>query len=535
MDFDPLYYPYASRRNIIYAVNGMVGASQPLAAQAGLEMMRKGGNAIDAAIAAAACKTVVEPTNNGIGGDAFVLVWHKGELHGLNASGPSPQSISAEKLVKSGYEKMPTHGWIPVTVPGVPAAWAELSKKFGKLPFAELFEPAIRYAEEGFPVNPTLGSDWAKLFAKYREDLVGDEFKPLFDTFAPGGSVPKIGDIWRSPDHARTLRLIAETHARSFYCGELAERIDQYSRLHGGYLRKEDLAAFTPEWVKPVCIHYRGYDIWEMPPNSQGIIPLMALNMLKNYDLTKMNPVDLYHTQLEALKLAFADGIRYITQENRMNVTVEQLLSEEYAKQRMKRIGTMAMQPEHGNPVLGDTVYLAAADREGNMVSYIHSNAAAFGSGIVIPGTGIAMQNRGSRFTFDPKDANYLEPGKRCYHTIIPGFITKDNQPVGPFGVMGGFMQPHGHVQVVCNTVDFGLNPQATLDAPRWQWVKDKTIELEYTVPEHIALALSARGHDVRRAVGTFTLGRGQIIWRMPNGVLAGGTEPRTDSSLASW
>ncbi|WP_240413781.1 gamma-glutamyltransferase family protein [Paenibacillus periandrae] len=535
MNFDPLYYPHASKRNIIYANKGMVAASQPIAAQVGLDMLKKGGNAIDAAIAVAACLTVVEPTNNGFGGDAFVLVWHQGELHGLNASGPSPQSISVEKLRESGYDKMPSHGWLPVTVPGIPAAWSALSEKFGKLPFAELFEPAIRYAEEGYAVNPTLGSDWAKLFARYRGEFIGEMYKPLFDTFAPGGSVPGIGELWRSPDHARTLQLIAETKAASFYTGELADQIDQYSRLHGGYLRKEDLAAFSTEWVKPVSINYRGYDIWEMPPNSQGIIPLMALNILKNYDLTKMSPVDLYHTQLEALKLAFADGVNYITQENHMSVTVEQLLSEDYALHRMKLIGPTAMQPEKGDPVLGDTVYLATADGEGNMVSYIQSNSAAFGSGIVIPGTGIGMQNRGSRFTLNDNDPNRLEPGKKCYHTIIPGFITKDNQPVGPFGVMGGFMQPHGHVQVVCNTIDFGLNPQSALDAPRWQWKQDKTIELEYTVPEHLALALSNRGHDVRRAVGTFTLGRGQIIWKMANGVLVGGTEPRTDSSIASW
>lgn len=269
MNFDPLYYPHASKRNIIYANKGMVAASQPIAAQVGLDMLKKGGNAIDAAIAVAACLTVVEPTNNGFGGDAFVLVWHQGELHGLNASGPSPQSISVEKLRESGYDKMPSHGWLPVTVPGIPAAWSALSEKFGKLPFAELFEPAIRYAEEGYAVNPTLGSDWAKLFARYRGEFIGEVYKPLFDTFAPGGSVPGIGELWRSPDHARTLQLIAETKAASFYTGELADQIDQYSRLHGGYLRKEDLAAFSPEWVKPVSINYRGYDIWEMPPTAK--------------------------------------------------------------------------------------------------------------------------------------------------------------------------------------------------------------------------------------------------------------------------
>lgn len=535
MHFDSLHNPYPSRRMTVFAKKGMVATSQPLAAQAGLEILKKGGNAIDAAIATAACLTVVEPTSNGIGGDAFALVWTKGKLYGLNASGPAPKSISIEKLTAAGYKEMPKYGWIPVTVPGAPSAWAALSERFGELPLTEVLKPAIEYAEQGYPITPTLGKYWKIAFNNYKQNLKGEEFKHWFETFAPEGRVPEIGEVWRSPGHARTLQQIAESKAEAFYRGELAEEIDRFSRKYDAYLRKEDLESYRPEWVEPIKVHYRGYDVWEIPPNGQGLVALIALNLLKGFQFHVKDHVDTYHKQIEAIKLAFADGQKYITDPNKMCVKVEDLLSEAYAEERRKLIGENAIQPAPGIPPKGGTVYLATADGEGNMVSFIQSNYMGFGSGLVVPGTGIALQNRGHNFSLDPNHDNRLEPGKRTYHTIIPGFLTKDGEAIGPFGVMGGFMQPQGHVQVVMNTIDFHLNPQAALDAPRWQWLNDKVVELEHSIPEHIAEALTRKGHQVKWALGSGGFGRGQIIWKDKNGVLAGGTEPRTDGTIAAW
>ncbi|WP_046215958.1 gamma-glutamyltransferase family protein [Paenibacillus wulumuqiensis] len=536
ISYDPLSHPYPSQRHSVYARNGMVATSQPLAAQAGLDILRKGGNAIDAAIATAACLTVVEPTSNGIGGDAFAIVWTKDRLHGLNANGPAPASISMEAVQAARYEKMPTYGWTPVTVPGVPAAWKSLSERFGKLALTEVLQPAIDYAEQGFPISPTLGYYWQLAYKRFSEMLTGEEYRGWFDTFAPNGRAPRIGEMWRSPGHAATLRSIAETGAESFYRGELAEQIDAHSRAYGGFLRKEDLAAFAPEWVDPISVNYRGYDVWEIPPAGQGLVALMALNILKGYTFTGRDTVETHHRQFEAMKLAFSDGLKYITQEDKMTTRAEHLLSEAYAAERRALIGAEALQPLPGQPQAGGTVYLATADSEGNMVSYIQSNYMGFGSGIVIPGTGIAMQNRGHSFSLDPSHDNRLEPGKKTYHTIIPGFLTRDGRPIGPFGVMGGFMQPQGHVQVVMNMIDFGLNPQAALDAPRWQWIEDKIIEVEPNFPDHLAQSLMRMGHHIRRANSAGAFGRGQIILRdEQTGVLTGGTEMRTDGAIASW
>lgn len=535
MKFDPLYYPYESRRTPVYARHGMVATSQPLAAQAGLQILRKGGNAVDAAIATAACLTVVEPTSNGIGGDAFALVWIKGKLHGLNASGPAPAAISVEALQKAGVTEIPKFGWIPVTVPGAPAAWAELSARFGKLPLTEVLQPAIDYAENGYALSPTLGYYWGRAAGIFKKQLTGESFAEWFNTFTPDGKVPQIGDVWRSPNHAKTLQAIAETKAEAFYRGDLAEQIDQFSRKHGGYLRKEDLEAFKPEWVDPISVNYRGYDVWEIPPNGHGLVALLALNILKGFDFAERDTVDTFHKQIEAIKLAFADGKKYIAERRSMSVSVEDLLSDTYADERRRLIGSAALQPEPGQPPRGGTVYLATADGEGNMVSFIQSNYMGFGSGLVVPGTGISLHNRGHNFTLDPTHDNCLAPGKRPYHTIIPGFLTKGNRAVGPFGVMGGFMQPQGHVQVVMNTVDFHLNPQSALDAPRWQWMEGKTVEIERSASPHITEALSRMGHDVKWALGSGGFGRGQIIWTQDNGVLIGGTEPRTDGQVAAW
>ncbi|MCL6443527.1 MAG: gamma-glutamyltransferase family protein [Alicyclobacillus sp.] len=535
MDFDPLHHPFPSRRMTVYARNGMVATSQPLAAQAGLEVLRRGGNAIDAAIATAAALTVVEPTSNGIGSDAFAIVWHQGRMYGLNSSGPAPASISIEAVTRTGAAEMPRHGWTPVTVPGAPAAWAALSERFGKLPLIDALTPAIQYAEGGYPISPVLGKYWAGAYQTYQRLFSGPLFQPWFDTFAPNGRAPRIGEIWRSPGHTNTLRAIGETNARAFYEGDLADQIDAFSRAHGGFLRKEDLAAFQPAWVDPIHVCYRGYDVWEIPPNGQGIVALMALNILSGFDFVEQGSAETLHLQLEAIKLAFADGKQFITDPDHMRVRIEDLLSPAYGDERRKLIGTSAIAPEPGRPPGGGTVYLATADAEGNMVSFIQSNYMGFGSGVVIPGTGISLQNRGHTFSLDPQSANSLAPGKRTYHTIIPGFLTKDGVPVGPFGVMGGYMQPQGHVQVIMNTVDFGLNPQAALDAPRWQWIEGKQVDVE-RFPEHVVQALIRKGHQLRIATDAGGFGRGQIIWRDPvSGVLAGGTEPRTDGSIAAY
>ncbi|KIL46551.1 gamma-glutamyltransferase [Jeotgalibacillus alimentarius] len=536
MTTDYLYHPFSSQRNTVFAKRGMVATSQPLAAQAGLEILQQGGNAIDAAIATAAALTVVEPTSNGIGGDAFALVWTKNKLHGLNASGPVPQFISIEEMKKRGYEKMPVFGVEPITVPGVPAAWAELSEKHGKLPFEKLMAPAIRLAEEGYPVSPILGKYWKGAAEKFKEIFKDDVYQSWFDTFTPEGRAPEIGEMWSSKGHAETLKSIADSNGESFYKGELADKIDAYMKEHGGYLSKEDLAAFKPEWVEPVSVNYRGYDVWEIPPNGQGMIALMALNIAQGFEFDEFQSTETYHKQIESMKLAFTDGKAFITEPEDMPISTEELLSKEYADKRRAVIDEKAMDPEPMELPKGGTVYLAAADDEGNMISYIQSNYMGFGSGVVVPETGISLQNRGHDFSLDAEHPNALKPGKRTYHTIIPGFLTKDGEAVGPFGVMGGYMQPQGHFQVAVNTIDFHLNPQAALDAPRWQWMHGKTVHVEPHFPNHLAQALVRKGHTIQVTTDGGSFGRGQIIWRDPEtGVLKGGTESRTDGQIAAW
>ncbi|WP_407271077.1 gamma-glutamyltransferase [Radiobacillus sp. PE A8.2] len=534
--FDPHYYPYASQRMMTVANRGMVATSQPLAAQAGLDILKKGGNAIDAAIATAAALTVVEPTSNGIGSDAFALVWTKGELHGLNASGPAPQAISIDKVKERGYDYIPKQGWIPVTVPGAPAGWLALSERFGKLSLKETLEPAINYAKNGYPISPVLAYYWKKEYEKYLPYADDEQFADWFDVFAPNGKIPQVGELWKSPDHAKTLTAIAETGAKSFYKGEIADKIDAFSKKHNGFLTKQDLENYKPEWVSPINVSYRGYDVWEIPPNGQGLVALLALNTLKGFDFSEKDAVATYHKQIEAMKLAFADGKKYITESKHMTVNIDALLSEQYAEQRRILIGDEASIPEAGTPPKSGTVYLATADQEGNMVSFIQSNYDGFGSGLVVPGTGIALQNRGCNFSLDPDHDNALQGGKRTYHTIIPGFLTKGDQAVGPFGVMGGFMQPQGHVQVIMNMIDFQLNPQAALDAPRWNWPEAKRVMVEPDFPKHIADGLERLGHQIEYTLDKYTFGRGQIIWRDPDtGVLYGGTEKRTDGLIAAY
>ncbi len=533
-------YPYSSQRNAVYSTNGMVATSQPLASQAGLRILQQGGNAVDAAIAMAAALTVVEPSSNGIGGDAFALVWIKDKLHGLNASGLSPKAISAEKVKASGKSEMPTYGWTPVTVPGAPSAWAALSERWGQLSLLECLTPAIEYAENGYPVSPTLAKNWAKAVVKFSKLKQGNEQSETFNewlkVFAPNGNAPKLGEVWRSEGHAATLRSIGETNAKSFYQGELAEKIAAASKQSGGYIAYEDLSEHQVEWVEPVKTDYRGYDVWEIPPNGQGMIALMALNIMKQFDAVKQNDAGNMHKQIEAMKLAFADGLHYITDAREMKITTESLLCEEYARERAELIKPFAQEHCPGEPKASGTVYLATADNQGNMVSFIQSNYMGFGSGVVVPNTGIALQNRGHTFSLDETHVNYLQPGKRTYHTIIPGFISKDGKAVGPFGVMGGFMQPQGHMQVAMNLIDFELNPQAALDAPRWQWLKANQVTVEQAMPAHIVQSLQEFGHDITIAPDSGSFGRGQAILREPGSpVLVGGTESRTDGAVLGY
>lgn len=534
LSFDALNYPYASRRNVVYAKRGMVATSQPLAAQAGLQVLQAGGNAIDAAIATAAALTVVEPCANGIGGDAFALVWHNGQLHGLNASGPAPMGISLQTMRDLGHTEMPKRGPLPVTVPGTPAAWAAMSQRFGRMPLSATLAGAIELASEGFPVSPSVAFAWQQAYKEFKETFKEDHFKHWFATFAPERA-PMAGELWRSADHAQTLQSIADTGAQSFYRGALAERICKFVQSAGGYLAQSDLADYRVDWCQPVSINYRGYDVWEIPPNGHGLVALMALNILKGFEFTDRDSLLTHHRQIEAIKLAYADGFAHIADPAHMRVSVADLLSDGYAAERRALIGERAALPMSGTPARGDTVYLSTADRDGNMVSFIQSNWMVFGSGLVVPGTGIELHNRGRNFSLKADHPNCLAPGKRPYHTIIPGFLTRKGQAVGPFGVMGGFIQPQGHVQMVMNTVDFGLNPQASLDAPRWEWAAAKQVNIERSMPEHLYHGLARLGHDVTWSNNRLAFGRGQIIWRDAVGVLCGGTEPRTDGAIAAW
>ena len=536
MQFDGQQYPYASRRRVVYGRRGMVCTSQPLASQAGLQILQQGGNAIDAAIATAICQTVVEPTNNGFGSDCFAIVWVKNKLYGINGSGYAPQNLTAEAVRAAGHtDKMPFRGWQAVTVPGAPSAWAELHKRFGRLPFAQLFAPAIDYAENGYPVSPNMSRLWEEADGFYTKYKDRPEFKGWFDTFEPNGHWLQPGEVFKNPDMAKSLRLIAETYGDAFYKGELADKIDAFMQEHNGFLRKSDLEAYKPEWVEPLSVNYRGYDIWELPPNGHGITVLMALNILKGYNFTERDTVETMHKQIEAMKLSFVDTKEYVAEPSYMKVTAEQLLSERYAADRRALINDKALEPVVGDPRYSSTVYFCTADAEGNMVSMIQSNYRGFGSGIVVPGTSISFNDRAENFSFDETHPNALQGGKRPYHTIIPAFMTKDGQAVSAFGIMGGFMQPQAHVQVAMNMIDFGLNPQQALDAPRWQWIGGKTVEVEQDTPNHIIRQLQRMGHNVVVQPDPYHMGRGQIIIRDEDGVLCGATEKRTDGQIACF
>jgi gamma-glutamyltranspeptidase / glutathione hydrolase len=540
MNQDYLPYPmppYRGPRHPVYAAGGMVATSQPLAAQAGLEILHSGGNAVDAALAAAITLTVVEPASCSLGGDAFALVWDGHQLHGLNGSGRAPSLLTLDHLRTRYGHAMPDRGWPVVTVPGAPAAWRDLHQKFGRLPFARLFEPAIAYAERGFPVSTIAQYGWQWSQIKLRRALSEAEYQHWATIFAPSGRVPQVGEVWRSPDMARTLWQVAETNAEAYYRGALAEIMVRHSERSGGFFTADDLAQHASTWVEPISTSYRGYDVWEIPPNGQGLTALIALNILEGFDLPQIprESVESYHLQIEAMKLAYADAQRYIADPAQASVPTQTLLSKAYAAERRALIGQRALTPEHGNPQRSDTAYLCTADLDGMMVSLIESTFAGFGSGIVVPGTGIALQSRGSGFKLDPAHPNVFAPRKRPYHTIIPGFLTRDGQPIGPFGVMGGHMQPQGHVQMIVNTVDYGLNPQASLDAPRWYWGEDHSIKVEPNVDLGLVEGLSVRGHDVEIDSDIDVFGSGQIIWRQPSGIYVGGSDGRKDGNALGY
>ena len=530
------HYPYKSKRMPVLAEHGVVATSQPLAAQAGLQMLQAGGSAVDAAIAAAAALTVLEPTSNGIGSDAFALVWNGGKLHGLNGSGRWPKSSNPAALREQGLDRVPERGWSSVTVPGAPAAWDAMHRKYGRLEMSRLLAPAINYANEGFPVSPVVSQLWAnaeQIFLRPNNP----EFEGWRETFAPDGRAPRAGERFRSAGHSWTLSRLSEHGINDFYEGEVAQRMVAYAEKSGADLALDDLAAHRSEWVEPIATEYGNCRVWEIPPNGQGIAALISLALLDDMDLAAHEHASapLWHLQIEAMKLGFADAYEYVADPARASVPVEGLLSPGYIKERRALIGDRAQLPKAGRPPGAGTVYLCTADRDGNMVSYIQSNYMGFGSGVVVPDTGVSFQNRGAGFTLQAGHPNEAAGGKRPRHTIIPGFLTRNGDAVGPFGVMGGEMQPQGHLQVVSGMLDHGLNPQAVLDAPRWQLGDGVDVVLEPGASADVVEGLQARGHRVRHAQNSLSFGRGQIIQRLENGVYVAGSEPRADGAAVGY
>jgi len=521
---------YAVEKVPVFARN-VVATSQPLASQAGLRMLLKGGNAVDAAIATAMALTVVEPTGNGIGSDAFAIVWDGKELHGLNASGRSPAAWTPERF--AGLGKLPQRGWESVTVPGAVSAWVELSGKFGKLPFEQLAEPAIDYARNGFAVTPYIGTLWGS-GGKLLKDQPG-----FAEHFLPGGKAPAIGEIFRNPNLAATLEDIVETKGESLYRGALAEKIAAFAAKHGAALTADDLAAHTLDWCGTISTRFRGRELHEIPPNGQGIAALMALGILEHteIDTLEADSVASLHLQIEAIKLAFADVERYVGDLGAMNVGVEKLLDPQYLAGRAKLIDRKAAgNPGAGAPTEGGTVYITTADASGMMVSYIQSNYAGFGSGVVIPDTGIHLQNRGFGFTLEQGHPNQVGPRKRPFHTIIPGFLMQDGAPLMSFGVMGGPMQAQGHVQMVLRTQVFGQDPQTASDAPRWRFMAGRKVAVEWTMPEPVVSGLAALGHEMVREApdASFAFGGAQLIHRSEGGYIAG-SDHRKDGMAVGY
>ena len=526
----PSVSPYGSRRSAVMAEN-MVVTSQPLAAQAGLAMLQRGGNAVDAALAAAMVLTVVEPSGNGLGSDGFAILWDGNELHGMNASGRSPAGWTPDRFA----EGIPERGWDSVTVPGAVGGWVALSKRFGKLPFADLFEPAIRYAEDGFVVSPVIGTLWAN-GAKQLRDQPG-----FADHFMPGGRAPVAGERFVAKDTARSLRLIAKTNGDAFYHGELAEAMAADAAKHGAALTLDDLAAEQPDWCGTISQAFDGVELHEIPPNGQGIAACMALGMLSHTAVRDLSPEDpkALHLMWEAMKLAFRDIDAYVADGNAMTeITSADLLDADYLSKRAALIDPSRAQDFGvGAPKHGGTVYLCAADASGMMVSYIQSNYAGFGSGVVVPGTGIHLQNRGLGFTTQAGHPNQVAPRKRPFHTIIPGFLTENGLPRMAFGVMGGPMQAQGHLQMVLRTQIWGQDVQTAVDAPRWRVTEGLGVACETAMPKSALEALSGLGHKITLETpdAAFGFGGAQLIHRLDSGGYAGGSDPRKDGCAVGF
>jgi len=524
-------FPYPSQKMPLLAANA-VSASQPLAAQAGLLMLHQGGNAIDAALATAIALTVVEPVMNGIGGDMFALVWHEGQLHGINSSGRSPAAWTPDYF--KGRDKMPATGWDAVSVPGQVAGWKALHERFGRLPFERLFEPAIRYAQDGFLVSPQIARQWANQVPGFIE-------QPGFrQAFTIDGRAPKAGERWRFPEQAWTLQQIAESGGESFYRGALAERIEAFARECGGAMRVSDLAAHQAEWVRPIQQAFRGYALHEIPPNGQGIAALIGLGILEHFDLEAMgrDSADYYHVAIEAMKLAFADLYAHVADASAMKrVRPADLLDPGYLAERAKLIDLKrASAPAAGMPKTAGTVYLATADASGTMVSYIQSNYRGFGSGVVVPGTGIALHNRGEGFSLVDGHPNQVGPRKKPLNTIIPGFVTRDGKPVMAMGVMGGSMQAQGHVQMVARLAAFGQNPQAMSDAPRFRVDPGPVLSLEHHVPAQVVESLRERGHQPTVAArDSIDFGAAQLIYRTGDDAHIAASDSRRDGQAVGF
>jgi gamma-glutamyltranspeptidase/glutathione hydrolase len=533
---------FASRSEVI-GQNGMVATSHPLATQIGLDILKQGGTAIDAAIAANIALGLMEPTGNGIGGDLFAIVWDSKtqKLHGLNASGPAPRNITIDYFVKQGLKKIPPYGPLPVTVPGAVDGWVKLHEKFGKMDFKLLFEPTIEYAKSGFPVTETIA------YYLDRSQKRFENYPNFNDVWAKNGRMPQKGEIFKNPQLAKTLEVIASKGRAGFYEGPIARTMADFIQSQGGFLTYEDLASFHSEWTPPVSSNYRGYEVWELPPNGQGIAALQILNMLENYDLKSLGlfSAEYIHLFTEAKKLAFADRAKYYADPLFEKIPVEELISKSYAKERIKLIDAnhVAKTDEAGILKNGDTVYLTAADQYGNMISLIQSNYRGMGSGMVPPGLGFMLQDRGELFSLDKNHKNSLKGGKRPFHTIIPAFVTKDGKPFMSFGVMGGATQPQAHAQIIINIVDFGLNLQEAGDAPRIvhsgstqptdEIMKDGgTLSIESGFGDEIEKQLAKKGHNIKYEKGIF--GGYQAIM-LKDGVYYGASETRKDGQASGY
>ena len=531
---------YDSRRSTVLARKGMVATSQPLAALAGLRQMMQGGNAVDAAVAAAAVLNVVEPVSTGVGGDMFALVWNNKDktLRSLNGSGRSPAAASLGELRAKGHNVMPEFGVHSITVPGAVHGWESILESCGTMSLSQVLQPAIEYARDGFPVSDVIAFQWSNQLDKLSQLPSGQEI-------LLNGRTPTEGEIMPIPTLARTLSAIAEGGAEAFYKGALAEKIAAFVQEQGGWLSTEDMAAHTSDWEEPISIDYRGVTCWECPPSGHGIAALEALNIAEGFDLKAMGPqsADAYHHLIESMRLAFADAFEYVADPGHASVPTNELISKGYARTRRALIDpSRAMDTVPYGRVNGggDTVYISAVDGEGNACSFIYSIYANFGTGMVVPGTGIVLHNRGSLFSLDSEHRNALAPGKRPYHTIIPGMATVKGELYLCYGVMGAFMQPQGHLQVISNVVDFGMDPQASLNALRFS-VTENGVALEEGISSQVTEDLARRGHRTRLIHGyhrgiTGGFGGAQLIQRDPEtGVLRGGSEPRKDGCAIGW